>query len=150
MRIPTRRRRYGLRFDLTAMNDIIFLLIILLIAAEHFTASADDETVIPDDVPREVELAKVPKTKTATSQAKRRLEITVHRDGKLQIGSNTVTMAEIDQRIEEAGEIVRKEKSSFELRLRVDTHATYSQVEPLLITCARAGIVDLKFAVLSE
>lgn len=137
MRIPTRRRRYGLRFDLTAMNDIVFLLIIFLVASPHFTSSETKE---------EIDLARVPAEESESSENERRLEVSIRRNGEFRIGNQTVSKAEIQKRINTAG----KAGGDFEMRLRVDRKTKFSTIEPILIECAKSNIRDVKFAVLPE
>ena len=141
MKIPTRRRRYGLKFDLTPMNDIVFLLIIFLVASPHFTSS---------DAEDKVELTKIPEEKSDTSQTERRLEITVNRDGEFRIGNTPATLEAIRNRIAAEGQQLTETKAGFEVRLRVDKHTRYAVIEPILAACARAGITDVKYAVRPE
>ncbi len=137
MRIPTRRRSYGLRFDLTPMNDIVFLLIIFLVASPHFTSSETRE---------EINLARVSTEEGDKSDNERRLEVTVRRNGEFRIGNQTISTAEIQKRINAAG----KSGGNFEMRLRVDQKTKFSTIQPILIECARSNISDVKFAVLPE
>ncbi|GAB4135665.1 MAG: biopolymer transporter ExbD [Planctomycetaceae bacterium] len=142
MRIPTRARRYGLRFDLTPLNDIVFLLIIFLVASPHFTSQ--EEAGDP------VELAKIPKSESDPSETDRRLEITVRENGDVRIGNRTVTPQELQQQIQQAGNRQSQQADSLEVRLRLDSRTTYDKVEPILLECAKAKITDVKFAVLPE
>lgn len=137
MRIPTRRRRYGLRFDLTPLNDIVFLLIIFLVASPHFTSSEEKD---------EVDLARVAAAGDDDSDTDRRLEVTIRPNGELRVGSAPIAVAELRQRIQTAG----KSRAGFEVRLRADRRTKFSTVEPILIECAKSGITDVKFAVLPE
>lgn len=140
MRIPTQRRRYGLRFDLTPLNDIVFLLIIFLVAAPHFTTSETRE---------DVDLAKVPVEEDNKSDSENRLELTVRKDGELRIGGKTIDVDDLRKRINAAGRRVG-EGDAFEMRLRLDRKTKWAVVEPILIECALAKITDIKYAVMPE
>lgn len=139
MRVPTRRRQYGLKFDLTPLNDIVFLLIIFLIAAPHFKASEAKD---------EVDLPKVNVNRGAESEAERRLEITVTRDGEWRVAGKTLSPDELRKRIRTAADRYRNTPGNYELRLRCDERATWGQVEPIVQMCVEAGITDIKYAVL--
>lgn len=45
MRVPTRRRDTGLKFDITPLIDIVFNLVIFFLVATHFVSSEARETV---------------------------------------------------------------------------------------------------------
>lgn len=139
MRIPSRRRQYGLRFDLTPLNDIVFLLIIFLVASPHFR---------PTEVQDDVTLPKVDVNQGDKSQATRRLEVTLLRSGEMRIGGAPVSRDELREEIRQAGVRYRQSGGEFELRLRADTDAVWGMAEPLIKMCVAAGIKDIKFAVL--
>ena len=139
MKVPTRRRQYGLRFDLTPMNDIVFLLIIFLVVSPHFKSSEAQD---------EVELQKVEINRGEETDSERRLEITVTHTGETRIGGRAVSPEELRQKIQEAGDRYRNSRGKFELRLRCDKRANYGQVEPIIRQCVEVGIVNIKYAVL--
>jgi biopolymer transport protein ExbD len=139
MKVPTRRRQYGLKFDLTPLNDIVFLLIIFLVASPHFKAS---------DAKDEVALPKVDIGRGAETEAERRLEITVTRDGEWRIAGQPLSPDELRRRIRAAADRFRNTPGNYELRLRCDERATWGQVEPIVKMCVEAGITDVKYAVL--
>ncbi len=139
MKIPSRGRQYGLRFDLTPLNDIVFLLIIFLVASPHFK---------PSDAKDDVELAKVDVNQGDESQSERRLEITVTRSGEASIAGKPVSPEQLRQAIRGAGDKKRRSGGNFEVRLRLDRKSNCGQFKPILQACVEAGIVDIKFAVL--
>ena len=136
MRVPSRGRQYGLRFDLTPLNDIVFLLIIFLVASPHFKPSDEDKTV---------ELATVDLNRGAESESERRLEISVTRAGKILVGGKPISLDELKKRIAEAGE---KYRGQFELRVRCDRLSTYGHTAPIRKACLEAGIYNIKYAVM--
>lgn len=139
MKLPSRGRQYGLRFDLTPLNDIVFLLIIFLVASPHFK---------PSDEKDEVELAKVDVSKGDESESERRLEITVTRAGEVLIAGKPVNAEQLQQTIREAGDKKRSSGGNYEVRLRLDRRSNCGQFKLILKSCVEAGIVDIKFAVL--
>lgn len=139
MRVPTRRRQYGLRVDLTPLNDIVFLLIIFLVASPHFR---------PTETQTEVQLPEVPLNRGDRSRSPRRLEISVLASGAVRVEGKPLTAEELRQKIITAAQNAPGGPQHFELRLRTDRQAEYRFIEPILRTCIEAGIVDIKFAVL--
>ncbi len=119
------------------MNDIVFLLIIFLVASPHFSSSEKKE---------KIDLARVAMEDSEKPDNERCLEISIRRDGEMRIGEKAIPVAEIQRMIVAAG----KMGSGFEIRLRVDQKTKFSTIEPLLIECARSNISDVKFAVLPE
>jgi biopolymer transport protein ExbD len=139
MRVPTRRRQYGLKFDLTSLNDMVFLLIIFLIAAPHFR---------PSDAKDEVALPRVDINRGAETEAERRLEITVTRDGEWRIAGQMMSPDKLRTHIRAAADRYRSSPGKYELRLRCDERAKWGQVEPIVQMCVEAGFTDIKYAVL--
>ena len=138
MRVPAHRRQYGLRFDLTPLNDIVFLLIIFLVASPHFK---------PSDEMDKVDLPKVDVNRGEKSKSDRRLEVSLLRTGEIRIDGKTVPMKELKLRILDAG---RKYRGTFELRLRCDRLCTSGQKKPIINACVEAGVTDIKYAVLPD
>jgi biopolymer transport protein ExbD len=142
MKIPVRRRGYGLRFDLTPLNDIVFLLIIFLVASPHFTSQEESADT--------VDLAKLSMRDGDASESDRRIEVTVHSNDEIRMSNKIISQETYRQRIHAAGEKMRDQNQTLEIRFRIDAGATFKIVEPLLIECAKAKITDIKFAVLPE
>jgi len=141
MRIPKRRREYGLRVNLTPLNDIVFLLIIFLVASPHFK---------PSEQKTDVELPLVALHRDETSRTERRLEVTVTQTAEFLVGGEPISREDLKRRIRQAGAQNRQIPGLFELRIRTDRRAEYGVIEPILKTCAKAGITDIKFAALPQ
>lgn len=141
MRVPSRQRSYGLRFDLTPLNDIVFLLIIFLVASPHFK---------PTDVQGDVKLPNVNLEKTEESRAERRLEITFLKTGEIRIGGKAVDTTEIRKRLREEAYQYRANPAAVEIRIRADKEGTFGAVKQVLTLCVQAGITNIKFAVLPQ
>ena len=135
MRIPTRQREHGLRFNITPLIDVIFLLIIFFLAATHFVRS---ETTEPVDLPEAL------RPDEDTDEQPRRLVVTVTADGELHVGGRTVGVEDIERMLHSG---LEQHRADFEVRIRADRTARYHAVEPILLTCARAGVGRVKFAV---
>jgi biopolymer transport protein ExbD len=137
MRVPTRPREHGLRFNITPLIDIIFLLIIFFLAASHLARS---------EVSQEMEL---PLAMQADDEdkASRHLTIEIPAAGRMHVGGREVELPEVEHMILSGGE---QGRDDFEVRIRSDKRVPYSVVEPILLACARGGITKIKFAVLPD
>ncbi|MFV0442056.1 MAG: ExbD/TolR family protein [Planctomycetaceae bacterium] len=130
MRVPTRRRDTGLKFDITPLIDIVFNLVIFFLVATHFVSSEARETV---DLP----------AASSTDQrppAPRRLVISVLTDGRLSVSSHSVSIDDIEAMISEAAALGT---ADFEVQIRGDRAAAFDAIEPLLLACARHGVTRI-------
>ncbi|QDT37174.1 ExbD/TolR family protein [Stratiformator vulcanicus] len=136
MRVAASNRRGGLRFNVTPLIDVIFILIIFFLVASHFVRTESREDVsLPLAASREHE------------SPPRKLVITVTEDLRVLVGSRAEDRDAAEQMIiAEAN----KGDEPFEIRIRADKSVPFREVEPLLIACAKAGINDVKFAVVPE
>lgn len=133
MRIPTRERRGGLQFNITPMIDVVFLLIIFFLVASHFVRSEHSEAV---------DLAEATQEEEKNPQALP-LVVTIQADQAMTIRGEAVDHVQIDQLIL-AGKIEQGER--FEVHVRADKTVPFQAIEPVMLACARAGVV-FKFAV---
>jgi biopolymer transport protein ExbD len=139
MKIPSRSRGGGLKFNITPMIDVVFNLIIFFLVASHYARS---EAVV------DLELPKATGGEAELEQSGRRLTITLPLDGSVYLGGERSSLEEIAARLNAntathgAGEV--------EVRIRTDRRVPFSRVNPLLHECSRLGIQRLRFAVLGE
>lgn len=134
MRIPSRKHRSSLRFNITPLIDVVFLLIIFFLVASHVARSATQQPVdLPDAV-------KVQDEAPAPNQ----LTVTVAADGRLTIGGVELTMEQLVFRLES---LASDESATPEVRIRGDRGSRFRFIEPILLRCAELGISDVKFAV---
>ncbi|MDF1745793.1 MAG: biopolymer transporter ExbD [Gimesia sp.] len=138
MRIPTRPRQPGIRFNITPLIDIVFLLVVFFLAATHLTQNDKLEAV---------ELPEASQHEREPDEAPRRIIVTITLDEKLYVRGNEISPEELDARLLSIDESKRKET---EVRIRGDQRIPYRIVERVLISCARAGISNVPFVVLNE
>ena len=141
MKLPSRQRQYGLRVNLMPLNDIVFLLIIFLVAAPHFK---------PTDRVEDIELSKVEINRGAESVAERRMEVTVTRDGQIKLLGKPLTLPQLDAELKNFGSRYQMSPERFELRIRSDRRVKFRVLRPILLRSVRAGITNIKLAVLPE
>lgn len=138
MRIPTRPRQQGIRFNITPLIDIVFLLIVFFLAATHLTQNEKLEAV---------ELPQASQHEREPEEAPRRMIITITLDEKLHLRGKEISPEELDSQLLSIDDSKRNET---EVRIRGDQRIPYHIVERVLISCARAGISNVQFAVLNE
>lgn len=139
MKIPSRSRGGGLKFNITPMIDVVFNLIIFFLVASHYARS--EATV-------DLELPKASGGEAEQESAGRRLTITLPVDGSVYLGGEPSTLAEIASRLQ--GSAATHGGAEVEVRIRTDRRVPFSRISPLLQECSRAGIQRLRFAVLGE
>lgn len=138
MRIPTRRRTTGISFNITPLIDIVFLLIIFFLVSTHFVQS---ETLSPVDLPSARKVTDDPDANP------RRLVITINSQNRVTVANRPVELAEIEHMISEGR---AQHGLGFEIRIRGDRSVPYEAIEPILIGCAKAGVSQVRFAVVKK
>lgn len=140
MKIPTRGRRMGLSFDITPLIDVVFQLIIFFLAATY---------IIRSDASEKVQLPKATRAQDFPPKSLRRWVVTINAERVWFSANQQTQRAAIEQQLVEAAR-TPEEAAEIEVRLRTDTSVPFSEVEPLMVTCAKLGIRKIGFAVLHE
>jgi len=138
VKIPTRPREPGIRFNITPLIDIVFLLVVFFLAATHLTQNETLEAV---------ELPEASQHESESEEPPRRMIITITLDEKIYLRGKEILPEELDATLLSIDESKRKDT---EVRIRGDHRIPYRIVERVLISCARAGISNVPFAVLNE
>lgn len=121
--------------NLTAMLDVMFLLIIFFMLGTRFI---DDERKIGLRVPDVVDRG------TLTAAPARR-EVNVYNDGTITLDKKTVTLDELTTRLASA----RRQYSDLGVLVRGDARGAFQNVASVLTACKQAGIQDLGITVRS-
>jgi biopolymer transport protein ExbD len=123
---------------MTPMIDVTFQLIIFFLLSSHL---AQQETQM------EVALPSAASGSQAKEDDRPRLTVNVGADGNVMLGSTATLQDEISGRLR-----LEREKlgPDMELRIRADRTVPYSVVEPILLSCAEAGIWNVTFAVVKK
>ena len=121
--------------NLTAMLDVMFLLIIFFMLGTRFI---DDERKIGLRVPDVVDRG------TLTAAPARR-EVNVYNDGTITLDKKTVTLDELTTRLASA----RRQYSDLGVLVRGDARGEFQNVASVLTACKQAGIQDLGITVRS-
>ncbi|MCA9057936.1 MAG: biopolymer transporter ExbD [Planctomycetaceae bacterium] len=142
MRLPSQfHARSPIRFNITPLIDVVFLLIIFFLAASHFARSeAAVEINLPDSE----------RGRREDESAKYRLTVTIQRDGTLNIGSQTVETPMVTAALQQLVTDANADGEEPEVRIRVDQDAPYGHARLVIQSCAELGIRHLRFAVTGE
>jgi biopolymer transport protein ExbD len=121
------------QLNLTAMIDVLFLLIIFFVVGTKFS-----------DAERQIGL-KVPtvNARGALSAAPEKKVVNVYRDGQITLDRAPVTLEELTNRLRAA----RSQYQGLGVIVRGDGAGQFQQVAAVLTACKQAGIADLGIAV---
>ena len=121
--------------NLTAMLDVMFLLIIFFVLGTRFV---DDERKIGLQVPEVVD-------RGALTAAPARKEVNVFRDGTITLDRKTVSLEELTVSLAAA----RRQYRDLGVLVRGDARGEFQNVAAALSACKRAGIRELGITVRS-
>ncbi|MCP4175114.1 MAG: biopolymer transporter ExbD [Fuerstiella sp.] len=139
MRLPTQyNQRTPLRFNITPLIDVVFLLIIFFLVASHFVRSEQAEPV---------DLPSATGGDTKRDEALHRLTVTVDRDGQMFISAEAQSQQSVFQRIDGLQMAAAAADVNPEVRLRADREARCGSVRELIEHCAARNIRSIQFAV---
>ncbi|MCA9011811.1 MAG: biopolymer transporter ExbD [Planctomycetaceae bacterium] len=139
MRLPDASlRRTRLRFNITPMIDVVFLLIIFFLVASYFIRSEQS---------REVILPFASKGQTDDIASPHRLTITIEPDGQLSVAGTRMSEKQVLKRIDELQEVHVDAEKPPEVRIRSDRNAEFGSIRTLIEHCASRNIRRLRFAV---
>ncbi|MFG0334219.1 MAG: ExbD/TolR family protein [Maioricimonas sp. JB049] len=134
MRVPHRNRGSGLRFNITPLIDIVFLLVVFFLVTSHFVRTQEvDRVELPDATQTEDEEA-----------TPRRMVVNVLAGGQIRVNGRDVDIPFVEEALRrqslDAG-------PNFEVQIRADRRIPYSEIEPILLACSRNGITRVGFRV---
>lgn len=136
MRLPVRSRQQGLKFNITPLIDVVFLLVIFFLVASHFARSEPTETV-------ELPTA----TQSTEDSSPRRLIITVNPRGNYYVNADEVSLAQIEEMIQDGA---AGDPEVYAVRIRGDRITPYANVEPIMLICPKYGVTKFGFHVIER
>jgi biopolymer transport protein ExbD len=138
MHVPQHKskRKYG--FNMTPMIDVVFLLIIFFLVSSHL---AKQESQM------DLELPTAASAQDDIDQETPRLTINVKKDGSLWLAGRPIKKEQLKAKFTEARS---KEGNNIEVRIRGSQSVPYSFVEPIMLSCTRAKIWNVTYAVYRE
>lgn len=138
MRIPDNNQRSPLAFNMTPMIDVVFLLIIFFLVSSHLARQ---------EVHMQLDLPTATNSQELLDVEKPSLVVNVTASRKLLVRGYALTPEELESQLKKA---VEKDGLDLEVRIRSDQQVPYEVVEPIMLSCARAGIWNVTFAVFRE
>lgn len=139
MRVPSQfTNQPSVKFNLTPLIDVVFLLIIFFLVASHFVRNEQAEAV---SLPFSVQ------GRDDHDAAPHRLTVTVQKDGALFVGSETLTIDMIADRISRLKSEAEAAGLTPEVRIRSDRMTLYEHVRLLVEECASQEITRIQFPV---
>lgn len=136
MRLPVRSRQQGLRFNITPLIDVVFLLVIFFLVASHFARSEPTETV---------ELPSA--SQTAEDENPRKLTITVNPQGEYFVNAELVSISDVEDMISDGSE---GDPETYAVRIRGDQKTPYTFIEPIMLICPKYGVTKFGFHVIER
>jgi biopolymer transport protein ExbD len=122
--------------NLTPMIDVILVLIIFFMVATKF---AEEERSVDVQVPS------ISSRNAAMTAPEPRI-VNVHRDGRIALGSQSVSLDELKQQLAAA----RSQYKRLNVLIRGDQLATHGQMTTVYDACKQAGIAELAISVKLE
>ena len=143
MRSPTNLGRGSVGFNMTPMIDVVFLLIIFFLVSSHL---ARQEAQVA------LELPDASSGERPEEEDVRRIIVNVLSENQILVGSQPIEPARLETLLDyESQHALGAGKTrALEVRIRTDRTVPYRAVEPILLACARSGIWNVKFAVISK
>jgi biopolymer transport protein ExbD len=122
--------------NLTPMIDVILVLIIFFMVATKF---AEEERSV------ELQVPSISNRNAAMTTPEPKV-VNVHRDGRISLGAQSVTIDELKQRLAAA----RAQYRRLNVLVRGDRLATHQQMTAVYDACKQAGIAELAISVKLE
>jgi biopolymer transport protein ExbD len=122
------------KIDITALVDIIFLLVVFFMTVSTALSLEKIELDIPV-----ADQAVVPK------EAVGRLTVNVDADGVLYVGMNRIELEDLPGHIERARDL--EGRQAMKVYLRASQRTPYRDIQSILKVCAAAGVPDVIFGV---
>ncbi|GAB6164352.1 biopolymer transporter ExbD [Thermostilla marina] len=138
MRVPDASGRPSVRFNMTPMIDVVFLLIIFFLLAGHM---AKQETDVELSLP---EARSGIRTEDDTA---RRVVVNITAEGEWLVGGRTIDRQGLARML--AFETETSEQP-LEIRIRTDKRTPYRFVGPVLVECSKAGVWNVQFSVIEK
>ena len=138
MRAPQYKQNGRFGFNMTPMIDVVFLLIIFFLVSSHLARQENN-----------IEL-KLPVASTGEEDIDSetpRLTINVKPDGTLLLAGRPIESSLLPKKLQTAAE---ENEGNIEVRIRGSRSAAYSNVEPVMLACTKAGIWKVSYAVYRE
>ena len=136
MRSPDELKPKSFSMNMTPMIDVVFLLIIFFIVSNSMIKN---ESAMKLDLP-----VATTGREPGQQQETGKTMINVAPNGLVYLGTREVTLDELQT------ELIRQQRETrlpLEIRIRTDRTVPWRIIEPVLVTCTKAGIGNVSFSV---
>ena len=138
MRLPEGIRPRSLRFNITPLIDVVFLLIVFFVMSNR---------MIHDEVAMELTLPRETSGETLDESAKGKIIVNVESADVFYFGTKRVDLDELRERLLREKARATRETS---VRIRANRDVPYGAIEPIMVLCAKTGFTDVSFAVVDN
>ena len=138
MRAPEGQKPKSLRFNITPLIDVTFLLIVFFVMTSQMIS---DEAAIELTLPRERS------GEAFEEDDKGKIVINVESADVFYFGVKRVDVDELRERLLREKARATRETA---VRIRANRDVPYGAIEPILILCAQTGFTDVSFAVVEN
>lgn len=135
MQIPSQIDNSEVGFNMTPMIDVVFLLIIFFLVSSHL-AKQEAQLELP--------LPTAESGQTPVLSSAPRVTINVLADGSISLAGKPTSLDQLSQRL-----AARQLEEAEDLEVRIRTHqdVPFSQFEPVMLACTKAGVWNINLAV---
>lgn len=138
MQAPRFLRSGELGFNMTPMIDVVFLLIIFFLVSSHLAKQ---------EVQMQLDLPNAASGDEAIEDQTPRVTVNLLADGRVLLAGRETPPDQLARRLTEK---LKQSGPDVEVRIRGDRGVHYQHVEPILVSCAQAGVWNVTFAVFEE
>ncbi|MBR0224651.1 MAG: biopolymer transporter ExbD [Thermoguttaceae bacterium] len=138
MRAPETSKPKTLRFNITPLIDVTFLLIVFFVMTSQ---------MINDEVAMELTLPRETSGEAIEEDDKNKIVVNVESADVFYFGAKRVDVDELRERLLREKARATRETS---VRIRANRDVPYGAIEPILILCAQTGFTDVSFAVVEN
>jgi biopolymer transport protein ExbD len=135
MRIASYPRSRAVRFNMTPMIDVVFLLIIFFLVAS---------TMAKQDSREEQPLPEAASGQPRSDEDRPTVIVNVRADGQIVVFGDMVQPRELAERLKYAN---KQAGGNLEVRINAHRRVSYDAVKPILLACVRAAVWNFTFIV---
>jgi len=127
-----------MRFNMTPMIDVVFLLIIFFLVTSTMAKQEEREEKL---------LPQAASGHKPGDEQRPALIINVRPNGQIVVTGETLRPRELAERLRDAN---RRAGGNLEVRINADRRVSYDAVKPILLACVKADVWDFTFIVLPK
>ena len=135
MKIVRYPRSGGVRFNMTPMIDVVFLLIIFFLVASTMARQEEREDQL---------LPEAASGQERGDEQRPSVIVNVRRDGQIVAAGDVLQPRELAERLRYANQ---RAGGDLQVRINADRRVSYDAVKPILLACVKADVWNFTFIV---